>query len=87
MSFFMNDVMYSFILCLSFHNKNHSHLPGSPSDHMIVKIHLLAVPTYLISVVLGLQSLSLSKNCGALNTVILPKYYYTSKPAAPNSYM
>lgn len=54
---------------------------------MIVKIHLLAVPTYLISVVLGLQSLSLSKNCGALNTVILPKYYYTSKPAAPNSYM
>lgn len=46
---------------------------------MIVKIHLLAVPTYLISVVLGLQSLSLSKNCGALNTVILPKYYYLGK--------
>lgn len=67
---FMNDVTYSFILCLSFHNKT---IPTYQAPHQITwlskKIFSLFPHTSLVSV-LGLQSFSLSKNCGALNTLL-----------------
>lgn len=58
--------MFSFILCLSFHNKP---IPTHQAPHQITWLSKKIPHTSLVSV-LGLQSFSLSKNCSALNTLL-----------------